>query len=244
MNSFASSSHHPLTQNSSSPPYLASPMDPEFRRLFASATYVLDQAPPPSLREILAAYSARGDGDREMLLSMLNAKAAEDQRIASIATLHRTTLELYQVVNADSRQSPLYSINGPSCAPPHNPSVRQYEHKNSQRSRSRHRSSSRSCSPSRSRIYIPPIRDAPKSDIGAEHPRKRPRVSQSSSSRGKMNDPFTGPHPDHLPPSPYSSSSRSDSAECSPRSRASMAIGSLLSSGPKPSLPSSDIRQD
>lgn len=38
-----------------------------------------DQPPPPSLREILAAYKANGDGDREMLLTMLNAKAAEDQ---------------------------------------------------------------------------------------------------------------------------------------------------------------------
>ena len=38
-----------------------------------------DQPPPPSLRDILAAYKANGDGDREMLLTMLNAKAAEDQ---------------------------------------------------------------------------------------------------------------------------------------------------------------------
>ena len=37
------------------------------------------QPPPPSLREILEAYKARGDGDREMLLAMLNAKSAEDQ---------------------------------------------------------------------------------------------------------------------------------------------------------------------
>lgn len=37
------------------------------------------QPPPPSLREILEAYKARGDGDREMLLAMLNAKSSEDQ---------------------------------------------------------------------------------------------------------------------------------------------------------------------
>jgi hypothetical protein len=37
------------------------------------------QAPPPTLRDILGAYKARGDGDRDMLIAMLNAKSAEDQ---------------------------------------------------------------------------------------------------------------------------------------------------------------------
>ena len=37
------------------------------------------QPPPPSLREILAAYRTKGDGDRDMLLAMLNAKTAEDE---------------------------------------------------------------------------------------------------------------------------------------------------------------------
>lgn len=39
----------------------------------------LSQQPPPSLRDILGAYKANGDGDREMLLAMLNAKTAEDK---------------------------------------------------------------------------------------------------------------------------------------------------------------------
>lgn len=39
----------------------------------------MSQPPPPTLREILEAYKARGDGDREMLLAMLNAKSSEDQ---------------------------------------------------------------------------------------------------------------------------------------------------------------------
>jgi len=47
--------------------------------LVASARSTLDQPPPPTLREILAAYRSKGDGDRDMLLAMLNAKAAEDQ---------------------------------------------------------------------------------------------------------------------------------------------------------------------
>lgn len=37
------------------------------------------QPSPPTLRDILGAYRAKGDGDRDMLLAMLNAKAAEDQ---------------------------------------------------------------------------------------------------------------------------------------------------------------------
>ncbi|RXW16588.1 hypothetical protein EST38_g9262 [Candolleomyces aberdarensis] len=51
----------------------------DLRHVLASAHAVLDQAPPPSLREILSAYRAKGDGDRDMLLAMLNAKTAEDQ---------------------------------------------------------------------------------------------------------------------------------------------------------------------
>ncbi|KAK7468635.1 hypothetical protein VKT23_003140 [Stygiomarasmius scandens] len=61
--------------------------------LVASARSTLDQPPPPTLREILAAYRSKGDGDRDMLLAMLNAKAAEDQRIAQSASLHRALLE-------------------------------------------------------------------------------------------------------------------------------------------------------
>ncbi|THV06086.1 hypothetical protein K435DRAFT_834501 [Dendrothele bispora CBS 962.96] len=61
--------------------------------LIASARQTLDQPAPPTLREILTAYRTKGDGDRDMLLAMLNAKAAEDQRIAQSASLHRALLE-------------------------------------------------------------------------------------------------------------------------------------------------------
>lgn len=36
------------------------------------------QRPSPTMHEILAAYTAKGDGDRDMLFTLLNAKAAED----------------------------------------------------------------------------------------------------------------------------------------------------------------------
>ena len=44
-----------------------------------AALHTFDQLPAPSLREVLGAYRLKGDGDREMLLAILNAKAAEDQ---------------------------------------------------------------------------------------------------------------------------------------------------------------------
>lgn len=44
-----------------------------------AALHTFDQPPAPSLREVLGAYRLKGDGDREMLLAILNAKAAEDQ---------------------------------------------------------------------------------------------------------------------------------------------------------------------
>ncbi|KAF8527900.1 hypothetical protein BU17DRAFT_81139 [Hysterangium stoloniferum] len=82
-----------------SPPY-THPDNPDFLRaqhLYNSAWHVIiDQPPPPTLREILSAYRSKGDGDRDMLLAMLNAKSAEDQRIAALATLHQKLIELPQ----------------------------------------------------------------------------------------------------------------------------------------------------
>ncbi|KAG6902320.1 hypothetical protein C0995_001699 [Termitomyces sp. Mi166 len=74
----------------------SSPLPPHFhdnlRQLVSSAFSVIDQTPPPTLREILTAYRTKGDGDREMLLAMLNAKASEDQNI--ILTLCTTSVLL------------------------------------------------------------------------------------------------------------------------------------------------------
>ncbi|KAG6832252.1 hypothetical protein H0H92_004217 [Tricholoma furcatifolium] len=51
----------------------------DLRHMLSTAFSIVEQTPPPSLREILTAYRNKGDGDRDMLLAMLNAKAAEDQ---------------------------------------------------------------------------------------------------------------------------------------------------------------------
>ncbi|GLB36430.1 hypothetical protein LshimejAT787_0307180 [Lyophyllum shimeji] len=78
----------------------------ELKQLTTSAFSLLDQSPPPTLREILSAYQAKGDGDRDMLLAMLNAKSAEDQRISSVASLQRTLLEVYQAARHQNTQLP------------------------------------------------------------------------------------------------------------------------------------------
>ncbi|KAJ7899983.1 hypothetical protein B0H14DRAFT_2671732 [Mycena olivaceomarginata] len=183
----------------------------------SAASSALDQPPPPTLRDILGAYKANGDGDRDMLLAMLNAKAAEDQRLASMAALHRTMLEVYQSqplqMNGNHHYPPKYTPSPPLREA--RPTRNVY-----------HNVPSVSRSPPHIRASLPSMR-APSPRL--EHRRKRVRSSRS-------------PPPPHssrrrdsihseLPPSPYSSSG-SDSAGYSPRSRGSMTIGSLLSSGP------------
>ncbi|CAE6425496.1 unnamed protein product [Rhizoctonia solani] len=68
------------------------------RPILETTWHALSQAPPPSLREILSAYNAKGEGDREMLVALLNAKSAEDQRLASLATLHQTVLQMQHAI--------------------------------------------------------------------------------------------------------------------------------------------------
>ncbi|KAH7340294.1 hypothetical protein B0J17DRAFT_715523 [Rhizoctonia solani] len=68
------------------------------RPILETTWHALSQAPPPSLREILSAYNSKGEGDREMLVALLNAKSAEDQRLASLATLHQTVLQMQHAI--------------------------------------------------------------------------------------------------------------------------------------------------
>ncbi|KAJ6519483.1 hypothetical protein C8R45DRAFT_951672 [Mycena sanguinolenta] len=189
--------------------------DSSLSHLASSASSVLDQPSPPTMRDILAAYKANGDGDRDMLLAMLNAKAAEDQRLASMAALHRTMLEVYQSqsIHMDHHHyAPKYT---------HSPPLRE-----ARPTRNVYHSVSRS--PPHTRAALPTMR-AP--SPRPEHRRKRLRSSRSpppahsSRRRESLHDSHS-----ELPPSPYSSSG-SDSAGYSPRSRGSMTIGSLLASG-------------
>ncbi|KAJ3513736.1 hypothetical protein NLJ89_g2781 [Agrocybe chaxingu] len=118
----------------------------DVKRLLSSAFNVLD-----TLREILSAYRTKGDGDRDMLLAMLNAKTAEDQRLASMASLQRTMLDIYQQSPPSPEPAP-YSrpiANGAYSypTPQFNQSPRLCDQPPSRRVHHRHRAASRSRSP-------------------------------------------------------------------------------------------------
>ncbi|KAF9229577.1 hypothetical protein BS17DRAFT_771641 [Gyrodon lividus] len=185
----------------------------DYISLVMSTRHVIEQTPPPSLREILGAYKSKGNGDRDMLIAMLNAKSAEDQRIAAVASLHRTLLEL-SAVEANT-STPI-----PPQHPLPSPYINSSKHNRHPNNMLNGHASSYTPAPS---SREPPHQPQP--------PRKRQRSSRSPASSSHYDARLSHPSSRELPPSPYSSS-RSDSEEYSPRSRASMAIGSLLSTGP------------
>ncbi|KAJ4489588.1 hypothetical protein C8J55DRAFT_557494 [Lentinula edodes] len=171
-------------------------------QVILSALNTLDQKPPPSLREILSAYRSKGDGDRDMLLAMLNAKTAEDRRIAETSALHRTIIETCS-----------HEISSPNLPPlvyPNLSSQHSYQARLSTLSsglphddRESHMSKSRSSrSPPHHHTYSP---------------YNRP-VSRDSPTP-----------PLQMPPSPYSSASNPDS-NSSPKlkERGTMPISSML----------------
>ncbi|KAI0359091.1 hypothetical protein OH77DRAFT_1135908 [Trametes cingulata] len=222
--------------------YLQRQIDPNMKSLLASSWRVLEQPPPPTLREILEAYKARGDGDREMLLAMLNAKSSEDQRLASIATLHRTMLDMYQAPHAqpgppviplhvpDAHHSHPYSHAHHFPSPPasyhHSPHAhvpQQLHHEQTPQGRHRTDSSS-SMTDSRDRSFA--------ASTSGHQSRKRRRSSRSPpphyNPRVSTSASQDAASAHDLPPSPYSSASSAQSSGGSPRSRESMAINSLL----------------
>ena len=167
---------------------------------------------------------------------MLNAKSAEDQvrlssisgcllltpfrsqRLASAASLHKTLLEMSA---ADAWH--------PSPSAPSHPLPTPYSKHGQHPS-----DSSNGCfSPQ----LLPVVREPPQL---SQPPRKRQRSSHSPASpHYELRTSHTSSR--DLPPSPYSS--RSDSEEYSPRSRASMAIGSLLSTGPSRDNAADDLSE-
>ncbi|KAI0670184.1 hypothetical protein C8Q78DRAFT_1039546 [Trametes maxima] len=216
--------------------------DPNMKTLLASSLRALEQPPPPTLREILEAYKARGDGDREMLLAMLNAKSSEDQRLASVATLHRTILDMYQAphIQPGPPMIPLHVPDAPHVhhyshahhfpSPPasyhHSPHALATQPLHSEQAhQGRHRADSgSSTTDGRDRSFA--------ASSSSQHPRKRRRSSRSPvpqyepRARASSSQDPTSAH--DLPLSPYSSASSAQSSGGSPRSRESMAINSLL----------------
>jgi len=184
------------------------------KSLLASTWQVLDQPPPPSLREILGAYRSRGDGDREMLMAMLNAKSAEDQRIASVASLHRSMLEYYQVSSRQPPEAPYTSESNPAV-PTYQNGAYQFQGPPA---------------PAPQFTHYP--KDTSSQRSAHAHSQKRIRTSESPPSTYRSIPTSYTPSPPPGPSSPYSS--RSVSVDQSPRSRDAMAIGSLLTVGVRP----------
>ena len=145
-----------------------------------------------------------------------------------MASLHRTMLEIcQQATPSPPEQSSSTSANSTYHYP--TPSFTQSPPFCDQQPSRRPHVVSLSRSPINPHSHLPSVRDAAMSR-NSEHPRKRHRSSRSPHrSRGSA---YETSHSEQFPPSPYSSSNRSDSAEYSPRSRGSMTIGSLLSSRP------------
>ncbi|KAH9835817.1 uncharacterized protein C8Q71DRAFT_97894 [Rhodofomes roseus] len=225
--------------------------DPAMDTLLGAVWQSLQQSPPPNLREILDAYRAKGDGDRDMLIAMLNAKSAEDQRIASLASLQKSMLDLYQPSLRQPQVqaiSPLH-IAEPSHAHVHSQPHSHYAHSHHPRSpypptHQYHASAPHMPSPPPSYHHHPSRSPPPHAlddrgrPIIVSDPHETLDVSQNSRKRRRSRSPAsTREHPHYrsqdrdrdlpLPPSPYSSSSQSSGG--SPRSRDSMAIGALLS---------------
>lgn len=136
-----------------------------------------------------------------------------------MANLHRTMLDIHK---ASFQPSQPPHLNGNYNHP--TPSIQSIPPRHSRLSQ--YRETSRSWSPPQTYSHIVPRSEVP---IYLEPPPKRHRGSHSPLHAGAY-DSHPGSQHEQLPPSPYSSSNRSNSAECSPCPRQSMAIDSLLSS--------------
>jgi hypothetical protein len=143
--------------------------------------------------------------------------------MASVAALHRTLLEMHHTLP----ESPL-SLPHPHMHPStHYHPRSSIPHSPNHEIEPTHGVSDSHTEPSPTAI----TRKVPSPLVSAQPSRKRQRTSRDSSSpRYTASKEYTSIAHDSAP-SPCSSS-RSNSVEYSPRSRASMAIGSLLSPGP------------
>ncbi|CAE6433219.1 unnamed protein product [Rhizoctonia solani] len=95
---YAETAASPKAPSTTAPPPAAKVGSEQPRPILETTWHALSQTAPPSLREILSAYNSKGEGDREMLIALLNAKSAEDQRLASLATLHQTVLQMQHAI--------------------------------------------------------------------------------------------------------------------------------------------------
>jgi hypothetical protein len=137
------------------------------------------------------------------------------QRIASVASLHRSMLEYYQMFSRQTQEAPY-----PSASDPQGPS-----HQNGA-----YRSPGSSAAQTSHCAYNP--NEPPSQRTTRVYSHKRSRTSSESPPSTYRSVPCSyTPSPPPGPSPTYSS--RSPSVDQSPRSRDAMAIGSLLSMGPR-----------
>ncbi|KAG8858713.1 hypothetical protein FRB96_004850 [Tulasnella sp. 330] len=174
--------------------------------IWDSAWATINQVPPPGLTDVLGAYAQKGENDREMLLRILQAKSAEDERIASVASLQRTILELQSAaIQQGARALATAGYATPSTTPPshspplpHQHAAQHHAHHSHHRHHSRHPSITASYGPggsppTRHEAYpnaasssassssyptLPPIASMGPMTYG-EPPRKRARAAAS-----------------------------------------------------------------
>lgn len=217
----------PASSYPSSPCPYPRALDPDTDPLLASSLRALDQRPPPTMHEILAAYTAKGDGDRDMLFALLNAKTAEDNRMAADRNLRRTLLELYRAQPQPSTSAysghhhPMHQYPLPS---PPTSLYQQSPTVHTQSPAPRRRASSTSSRSSEENLASPPLRKRRRS--------RSPNRSDYGDYRSRAFYDRTAPSQHDAAAystSPYSSQASSHHSGGSPRSREAMTIGSLLS---------------
>jgi len=150
-------------------------------------------------------------------MARLHAKSAEDQRIASVASLHRSLLEYYQISSRQMQEAPYPPVSDPAGVPL--PNAVDQSPLSSPAPIPHHLPHHQNDGPSRG----PSRRPAP------AHPHKRVRTSESPPSTYRSVPSSFTPSPPPRAPSAYSS--RSGSVDHSPHASDAMAIGSLLTMG-------------
>src|SRR6266403_942989 len=136
------------------------------------------------------------------------------QRIASVASLHRSMLEYYQIFARQTQETPCFSTSDPPGPSHHNGA---YQSRGSNATQTSHCPYNHNDMPSQHTAHI--------------YSHKRTRTSDSPPTTYRSVPRSYTPSP---PPGPSSSySSCSASVDQSPRSKDAMAIGSLLSMEPR-----------
>ncbi|CAE6438436.1 hypothetical protein ACGC1H_006984 [Rhizoctonia solani] len=100
---------------------------------YDAITKTLSSPPPPTLQEILGTFNAQEDGDKELLAAIVRAKEAEELRVAAVASLQETIMQLQHALAQASGLIPS----------PHTPPRRSQPTKSTRRKTATNRSTSR-----------------------------------------------------------------------------------------------------